>query len=111
MPPCEHRRVGAVLEVDGRRRILDLDETQQFNRFRAITPATTRAARVGFLIEAWIAQSAKRREFDTGADDEGARGDGPGCGNGRDDAGGAARAAGSDERCRCSDLCVGIRPD
>src|SRR3546814_10835025 len=30
--------------------------------------------------------------------DEGDRGDGPGCGNGRDDAGGAARAAGSDKR-------------
>ncbi|WP_198167403.1 hypothetical protein [Microbispora sp. ATCC PTA-5024] len=28
------------------------------------------------------------------------RGDGPGCGNGRDDAGGAARAAGSDQRRR-----------
>src|SRR5215831_20241496 len=42
---------------------------------------------------------------------EGDRGDGPGCGNGRDDAGGAARAAGSDKRRHRSDSCVGIRPD
>ena len=39
---------------------------------------------------------------------EGDRGDGPGCGNGRDDAGGAARAAGSDKRRRRSGSCVGI---
>src|SRR5947208_12316386 len=45
------------------------------------------------------------------ADDEGDRRDGPGCGNGRDDAGGAARAAGSDKRRRRSGSCVGIRPD
>ena len=39
------------------------------------------------------------------------RGDGRGCGNSRDDAGGAARAAGSDKRRHRSDSCVGIRPD
>src|SRR5262249_47855503 len=39
---------------------------------------------------------------------EGDRGDGPGCGNGRDDAGGAARAAGSDKRRRRSGSCVRI---
>jgi hypothetical protein len=39
---------------------------------------------------------------------EGDRGDGPGCGNGWDDAGGAARAAGSDKRRRRSGSCVGI---
>src|SRR5262245_13789654 len=42
---------------------------------------------------------------------EGNRCDGPGCGNGRDEAGGAARAAGSDKRRHRSDSCVGIRPD
>ena len=42
---------------------------------------------------------------------EGNRGDGPGCGNGRDEAGGAARAAGSDKRRHRSGSCVGIRPD
>src|SRR5262245_9154491 len=41
------------------------------------------------------------------ADDEGDRGDGPGCGNGRDEAGGAARAPGSDKRRRRSGSCVG----
>src|SRR5262249_1705182 len=43
--------------------------------------------------------------------DEGDRGDGPGCGNGRDEVGGAPRAAGSDKRCHRSDSCIGIRPD
>src|SRR5215472_5113446 len=43
--------------------------------------------------------------------DEGDRGDGPGCGNGRDEAAGAAQAAGGDKRRHRSDSCVGIRPD
>src|SRR5207237_4637096 len=51
------------------------------------------------------------KRWDEEADDEGDRRDGPGCGNGRDDAGGAARAAGSDKRRRRSGSCVGIRPD
>src|SRR6266436_1356420 len=42
---------------------------------------------------------------------EGDRCDGPSCGNGRDEAGRAARAAGSDKRRHRSDSCVGIRPD
>ena len=37
-----------------------------------------------------VGRASQHRE----ADDEGDRGDGPGCGNGRDEAGGAARAAG-----------------
>src|SRR5207302_17944 len=49
----------------------------------------------------------RRRE----TDDEGNRCDGAGCGNGRDEAGGAARAAASDKRRRRSDPCLGIRPD
>src|SRR5262245_29368420 len=46
---------------------------------------------------AWINSTAApvgRASQHGEADDEGDRGDGPGCGNGRDDAGGAARAAG-----------------
>jgi hypothetical protein len=39
------------------------------------------------------------------------RGDGPGCWNGRDETGEAARAAGSDKRRRRSGSCVGIRSD
>src|SRR5690242_4476839 len=42
---------------------------------------------------------------------EGDRCDGPGRGNGRDEASGAARAAGSDKRRHRSGLCVGIRRD
>ena len=45
-----------------------------------------------------------------GGADEGDRGDGLGCGNGRGDAGGAARAARSGEERRRSGLCVGIYP-
>src|SRR5262247_743857 len=41
---------------------------------------------------------ACRRETDRGFPNESNRGDGPGCGNGRDDAGGAARAAGGGAR-------------
>jgi hypothetical protein len=50
------------------------------------------------------------KETNNGGDnsDEGDRGDGPGCGDGRDDAGGAAGAAGSDKRRRRSGSCVGI---
>src|SRR6516225_7779002 len=60
-----------------------------------------------------VGRASQHRE----ADDEGDRGDGPGCGNGRDEAGGAARAAGGVarqplgrelRRCRCSGSCVGI---
>jgi hypothetical protein len=38
MPPRERRRVDAVLDVDGRRRIVEVAETQHFNRFRMLTP-------------------------------------------------------------------------
>src|SRR5581483_9708056 len=40
--------------------------------------------------------------------DGGDRGDGQGCGNGRDEVDGATRAAGGDKRRPCSDSCVGI---
>src|SRR3954447_19968969 len=60
-----------------------------------------------------VGRASQQRE----ADDEGDRGDGPGCGNGRDEAGGTAPAAGGGarqplgrelRRCRCSGSCVGI---
>src|SRR5262249_53704035 len=41
---------------------------------------------------------AREDWYKRGSPNEGDRGDGPGCGNGRDDTGGAARAAGSDQR-------------
>jgi hypothetical protein len=67
MPPREQRRVDAVLDVDGHRRILEVDETQHFNRFRAITLRHyPRGARVAFPIEAWIAQSEKKARLEGG---------------------------------------------
>jgi hypothetical protein len=67
MPPRERRRVDAVLEVDGHRRILEVDETQHFNRFRAITLRHyPRGARLAFPIEAWIAQSEKKPRLEGG---------------------------------------------
>jgi hypothetical protein len=49
MPTRETRRVDAVLDTrDGAPRILEVDETQHFNRYRALTlrlyPATARVA-------------------------------------------------------------------
>jgi hypothetical protein len=67
MPSRERRRVDAVLDVDGHRRILEVDETQHFNRFRAITLRHyPRAVRVAFPIEAWIAQSEKKARLEGG---------------------------------------------
>lgn len=37
MPPRERRQVDAILVVGGESRILEVDETQHFNRFRALT--------------------------------------------------------------------------
>src|SRR4029450_5304070 len=59
--------------------------------------------------KAWIGavqEGTRTRHEEAG--DEGYRGDGPGCGNGRDDAGGAAQAAGSDKRRRRSGSLVRI---
>ena len=52
-----------------------------------------------------------RRGSTQGGGREGDSGDGPGCGNGRHEAGGAARGSGSDKRRRRSGSCVGIRSD
>ena len=56
-----------------------------------------------------VGQAARTRH--SKVPDEGDCGDGRGRGNGRDDAGGAAQAAGSDKRRHRSDSCVGIRAD
>lgn len=68
MPPRERRRVDAVLDTgDGPPRILEVDETQHFNRYRAITlhryPPT---ARVPFPVERWIEQSEKKTRLEGG---------------------------------------------
>ena len=77
----------------------------------AFTSVQTEKARCGSRHSDVLTEGAgqdTRRGDDSHESD---RGDGPGRGNGRDDAGGAARAAGSDKRRHRSDSCVGIRPD
>lgn len=67
MPPRETRRVDALLEVDGERRILEVDETQHFNRYRALTLRRyPPGARVAFPIERWIEQSEKKARLEGG---------------------------------------------
>jgi hypothetical protein len=68
MPPRETRRVDAVLDIgDGAPRILEVDETQHFNRYRAMTlrryPPDTRVA---FPVEVWIEQSEKKVRLEGG---------------------------------------------
>lgn len=68
MPPRETRRVDAVLVAgDGRLRILEVDETQHFNRYRALTLRRyPDDARVAFPIEAWIRQCEKKTRLEGG---------------------------------------------
>lgn len=69
MPPRETRRVDAVLKGpgDGGARILEVDETQHFNRYRAVTlrhyPAN---ARVAFSIARWIEQADQKTRLEGG---------------------------------------------
>lgn len=68
MPPRETRRVDAVLDTgDGAPRILEVDERQHFNRYRALTlrhyPSE---ARVAFSVERWIEQSERKTRLEGG---------------------------------------------
>src|SRR5437660_8836700 len=63
---------------------------------------------VAHRVRPWTTKETNKRGDDS---HESNRGDGRGCGNGRDDAGGAARSADGDKRRHRSDSCVGIRPD
>lgn len=68
MPPRETRRVDAVLDAgDGSPRILEVDETQHFNRYRASTLRRypTRA-KVAFPIKRWIEQSEAKARLEGG---------------------------------------------
>jgi len=68
MPPRETRRVDAVLDTgDGAPRILEVDEKQHFNPYRALSlrhypPGT----RVAFPVESWIEQSEKKTRLEGG---------------------------------------------
>jgi hypothetical protein len=68
MPPRETRRVDAVLDVgDGQPRILEVDETQHFNRYRALSLRSyPKTARVAFPIKEWIVQSEKKTRLEGG---------------------------------------------
>ena len=67
MPPRETGRVDAVLDDGDRPRILEVDETQHFNRYRALTlrhyPAETGVA---FPIERWIERSDTKTRLEGG---------------------------------------------
>jgi hypothetical protein len=68
MPSRETRRLDAVLDTrDGKPRILEVDETQHFNRYRALTLHRYAAdARVAFPIERWIEQSEAKTRLEGG---------------------------------------------
>ncbi len=66
--------------------------------------------RIGMLRSAMRQPPVKKQMTEETIIDESDCGNGSGRGNGRDEAGGAARAAGSDKRRRRSGSCVGIRP-
>ncbi len=68
MPPRETRRVDAVLDTgDGQPRILEVDETQHFNRYRAVTLRHyPPEALVAFPIEKWLEQSEKKTRLEGG---------------------------------------------
>lgn len=67
MPPRETRRVDAVLTVGGAQRILEVDETQHFNQFRASTLRRyPDDALVAFPIERWIEVSEQKTRLEGG---------------------------------------------
>jgi hypothetical protein len=68
MPPRERRVLDAVLEYpDGSRRVLEVDESQHFNRFRA---ATLRlydlSITVKFDVPEWITTCDRKRSLEGG---------------------------------------------
>jgi hypothetical protein len=71
MPPRERRQVDAVLSVDSRSRILEVDETQHFNAYRATTLRNYPAdARVAFPIRRWIEQCERKTRLEGGGFDK-----------------------------------------
>lgn len=65
MRPIERRKVDAVLKVGNNHRILEFDEKQHFNTYRAQTLRRyPRSIRVAFPIKLWIEQSEKKRKLE-----------------------------------------------
>src|SRR5215208_164286 len=108
--------------IDGVSPVEPLTCTEQFGKRGHVPPLAKRCATS--LSEAtrgaWLKMSnghsdaatfPPKRQMTEEQFHEDDSGDGPGCGNGRDEAGGAARAPASDKRRHRSDSCIGIRPD
>lgn len=68
MPPRERRQLDGILVKRGQRnRILEVDETQHFNRFRAVTLAAyPRSVRLGFPKADWIKRSQSKQRLEGG---------------------------------------------
>jgi hypothetical protein len=67
MPPRERRTVDAVLRVGSHSRILEIDETQHFNRFRLLTlHRYPPGAKVAFPVERWIEQCESKTRLEGG---------------------------------------------
>jgi hypothetical protein len=67
MPARERRTVDAVLEYDdGTRQILEVDEAQHFNKYRAATLRSYLDSPVAFDREAWLKACDKKRRLEGG---------------------------------------------
>ena len=68
MPPREHRQMDCVLQRRGEPpRIIEFDETQHFNAYRAQTIRRyPRSARVAFDRRAWLAACAAKTRLEGG---------------------------------------------
>jgi hypothetical protein len=67
MPPRERRSIDCVLVVDGQRRMLEVDEKQHFNRFRAQTlQCYPDDLPVAFPVADWIAASERKVKLEGG---------------------------------------------
>ena len=67
MPPRESRRVDYVLVVDGKHRILEVDEKQHFNRYRAATLSHyADSTPVAFPADAWVAAGNAKKKLEGG---------------------------------------------
>jgi very-short-patch-repair endonuclease len=67
MPPRESRRVDCVLRIGSSRRIVEVDEKQHFNRYRAASLRLyPRSIRVAFNRELWIKESEKKTKLGGG---------------------------------------------